>query len=241
MKQGLVLITGATGGMGFATASAARARDIHIIGTQKNKTRGEKLQALIEQDPLSHIETVDLSIESDIEEMCRNIKEKEISLSWVIHAAGMIIDERKLDGELSSEQIRECFQVNTIAPMHISNALEQLISPEGGVIFLGSTAGLWGNSGFPIYSSTKSALHNFGLSLSRKWSGTARKSIVVAPGATNTQMRERVVGDAASSQSPDVVAQLVLDIIAGSFETTNGDILLVKNGTVSKIAIAPTQ
>lgn len=238
MKAQTILVTGATSGIGFAVCSAARATDLHVIGVQKNKAGGKRLQALVAQDSLSSIVTADLSRESDIENLCTEIKAKDISLPWIIHAAGMI-DEHERDSVLSSERVQECFQVNTFAAMRISQALEPLIAPLGGEIFIGSTAGIWGNSGFPVYAATKAALHNFALSLSRKWSGTARKSIVVAPGATNTRMREKTVGDAATSQSPEFVAQIVLDIMTGAYEAMNGDIVLVKNGAASTLAPVP--
>ena len=230
------MITGATSGIGLAIVKESRIRGLHILAIQRNQDAGGALQALIAEDSLSLTLACDLSDVSQVEQLCQQIKEKNISLSWVIQAAGMI-DESEKTSEISNDRIRECFQVNTFSPMRISQALEPLVSSEGGEIFIGSVAGIWGNSGFPVYSATKAALHNVALSLSRKWEGTAQKSVVIAPSATNTRMREKTAGDAATSQSADIVAAVVLDIITGALYALNGDVVTVSNGVASKLVL----
>ena len=239
MEQERLFITGATSGIGLAICTEARARGMHLLAHHRNKEVEGKLHELLEQDPLSFSMSADLSKQGEIESLCQEIQAKNISLSWIIHAAGMI-DANEKGTEISNERMLECFQVNTFAPMRITSLLEPLVPSSGGAIFIGSVAGIWGNSGFPVYSATKAALHNFSLSLSRKWSDRGSKSIVVAPGATNTRMREKTAGDAASSQCPEVVASVVLDIVTGTLNAANGDIVTVSNGVASKL-VPPTR
>jgi hypothetical protein len=58
-----------------------------------------------------------------------------------------------------------------------------------------------------------------------------KKSIVVAPGRTNTAMRERVAHDASQYQGPEVVAQAMVNIILDKSTYKNGDIVVIKDST----------
>ena len=65
---------------------------------------------------------------------------------------------------------------------------------------MGSAAGIWGNGFYPVYSTSKAALHGYALSLSQQWKESGKKSIVIAPGGTNTPMRHRIDTQAAAAQ-----------------------------------------
>ncbi len=117
----------------------------------------------------------------------------------------------------------ETFDVNTL----LSIDLAQNLAPSKGVIFISSTAGITGNSMFPIYAASKAALNCYVTSMAKK------KEVgyfAVCPGPTATKMwRNLELGGEA--QPPDAVANVVRDIINGAFNS--GDIITVRNGVVS--------
>ena len=62
---------------------------------------------------------------------------------------------------------------------------------------------------------------------------------MVAPGPTNTKMRDLTSGDANKHQSPESVARVLLDITSGNSKYQNGDIIIVndsKDSPHSKLA-----
>lgn len=235
-KDNYVLITGATGGIGSSIIVKAISNHIPIIAIARNEEKAEKLRAILSFDKRSFVLVADLKNDDDLVKIFNETKSRECLVSWLILASG-IAEENERTGQSPENHIKNYFQVNTIAPIKLSELFKNYLEPDGGIIFIGSTAGISGNSDFPIYSATKGALHIYALSLAKKWAKITRKSIIVAPGRTNTAMRQRIMGDASTAQSPNKVSDVVVNIITGEFQTSNGDTITVREGRASIVGM----
>jgi short-subunit dehydrogenase len=223
------VITGAGGDIGRALVDAFAVRGDSIIAVVKDEASAAALESFSAKYPGKvRVEHADLSSKDEVARLAGRLT-AQAPIRWLVHCAGLIAR----DGE--EESIEQSFVVNTFAPIELSLALKGSITPDGGVLFISSTAGIWGSPVSPIYSASKSALQGFAFAL-QKILGGDRRSIVVAPGPTNTKMRESIAHDAAKHQSPETLARLILEILDTPDERDQ-KLFVVRNGGVEKIII----
>ena len=204
-----ILLTGASGGIGSATKAALEATGAHIIAVER-------------QD-------VDLASYEETKAFSDRVA-KEASLDWLVFTHGFISTETEFEKQ-KPEEIKLTFDLNILSVIYLTQLLLPSLRPGGGVVFISSSAGLTLNGRHAVYSASKAAVNAFSQALAHNKPGLL--FISVCPGPTNTAMRERVAHDAAKQQSPDVVAQIIVDIVSGLPEYKSGDVILVKDGSVS--------
>lgn len=229
-----ILIIGATGGIGASVARSLADKNTNLIlhGSSEQKLNVLKMELV----PLCNkIKTYvsDLSHGESTQSLANSITDLYKEFDWVINAAGYI-DEKEAGHSPSYSNLVRAFQVNTIAPIHITQMLQDKLSDHGGVIMISSTASILGNPRFPIYSASKSALNTFTQALAKQFEGSRKKAVVICPGGTNTPMRERIAQDAITQQSPEVIAKQIKEIIEHSLNFSNGDIVVIRDNKISK-------
>lgn len=229
-----ILIVGATGTIGRSITHSLADEDVHLIlhGTCVDKLTVLKNELSSLCDKVTSY-SADLSNKSSTQSLVSDITDSHDAFDWIIHASGYI-DDQESKRIPSYSHLKRTFLINTIAPIYITQSLQNRLKEGGGVLIISSTASLWGNPEFPIYAATKGALNTFTKALSKQFSKTNRIAIAICPGGTNTPMRERLAHDAAEQQSPDVIAKCINKITNHASEFTNGDIVVIQNGEAAK-------
>lgn len=228
-----ILIIGATGGIGEAIARTLAVENNHLTLVGRNTEalllRKSEYEALGAD---CSVHTVDLESKSSLEELCSNLTKTLQKIDWVIHAAGYI-NENELEHRTSFAHIEKTFLVNTLAPIYITENVLPLLTPQGGIIMISSTASLSGNPQFPMYASSKSALNTYTQALGKRLENTEQTALVICPGGTNTSMRERVAHDADTQQPPKVIADCIEEIIEHRSSYGNKDILIIRDSKIT--------
>src|SRR3989344_2203356 len=219
-KSQKILLIGATGGIGSATAQTLMDQKVIVLGTGRRKKI--KATSLTDYFPL------DLTKERDVRALAQNIKKLYGSNDWVIRAAGYI-DLRELKNDHSSPVIEKTFSINTYSILFLSKAFTPLLRKGGGFLALSSTAGIFGNPQFPIYSSSKGALNTLCIALARSLAPKKLSCMVLCPGPTNTSMRERIAHDASRQQDPKIIANVIARIIRNESPYKNGDVVIIRD------------
>ncbi len=116
-------------------------------------------------------------------------------------------------GVLDESNVYDTFITNVMSTIEL---VEEVKTKN--VIFISSTSGIKGNDKYPIYSASKAALNMY---------AKLKGYYVVCPGATDTKMF-RKLGLDVKPQSPDVVAELVEQIINGMYP--KGSSIKIKDG-----------
>ncbi|MCZ4351745.1 SDR family NAD(P)-dependent oxidoreductase [Roseovarius aestuarii] len=129
-----ILITGATDGLGRATALALASLGHRMIVHGRN---AEKLNALA-QEIGENVATVqaDMSDLFQVAEMARNLKSSNNRIDVVINNAGVL----KMSDPLTQEGLDLRFVVNTIAPALLSHLLLAIMPIDGRLVHLSSAA-----------------------------------------------------------------------------------------------------
>jgi len=202
-----ILLTGANGGIGSATAAALRAAGAEVIGIDRDDA--------------------DLASYADVKKLA---EKDDTRFDWLVFAHGFISAETEFEKQ-RSEEIKMTFDINTLSCIYLTQLLLPSLREGGGIIFVSSAAGVEPNGRIATYSASKAAVNAFSKALSRNKPNLSFYS--VCPDATNTAMREQIFHDASKHQSPMVVAEVIAQLVNGTGGYKSGDVILVKDGETS--------
>ena len=227
-QRSVVAITGAVGGLGSALVRGFLDRGCFVVAVVKPGSPENIADVSDDCATRLSYEHTDLAVRADVRALAEQLVKAHPSIEWLVHCAGYIAT----DG--AAEPLDRTFEVNTFAPIILTSLCKDAIAAGGGVIFVSSTAGLWGGA-TPLYSASKSALHGFAFSLQKSF-GSERSSIVVCPGPTKTPMREAHAHDATQHQSPKTVATILLEDVLGSRDNREQKLFVIRKGMLDQIA-----
>ena len=180
----IVLVTGASRGIGLEVAKLFSKEGYKVIGT----SRGDfNLGDLIEDSSAISVQ-LDLMSKESINDLFEVLKSKDILPSVLINNAGITKDQLFL--RMKDKDWDEVIETNLNGLFRVTKALikPMVKNKFGRVINISSVAGLMGNSGQVNYSSSKSAMVGFSRSLAKELGSRNITSNVVAPGFIETDM-----------------------------------------------------
>ena len=182
-----ILITGARSGIGYATALELLNRGHFVYLTVHTE---EQLSSLLEYEEVQNQNIncfkLDITSEEDIEK----IKELEIDVlinNAAIGNGGSIV-------EASMDRIRENFEVNFFGTIALTQVfLKRMVERnKGRIVMISSMIGEMPQAWLGIYSSTKAALTNITMALSKELEevDSQVKVIIIEPGFYRTGFNE---------------------------------------------------
>ncbi|MFL2729637.1 MAG: 3-oxoacyl-[acyl-carrier-protein] reductase [Gammaproteobacteria bacterium] len=180
----IVLVTGASRGIGLEVAKLFSKEGYKVIGT----SRGDfNLGDLIGDSSAMSVQ-LDLMSKESINDLFEALKSKDILPSVLINNAGITKDQLFL--RMKDKDWDEVIETNLNGLFRVTKAfIKPMVKNKfGRVINISSVAGLMGNSGQVNYSSSKSAMVGFSRSLAKELGSRNITSNVVAPGFIETDM-----------------------------------------------------
>ena len=180
----IVLITGASRGIGLEAAKHFSKEGYKVIGT----SRGEfNLDELIGDDSAISVQ-LDLVSKESIKNLFADLKSEDLLPSVLVNNAGITKDQIFL--RMKDEDWVDVIETNLNGLFRVTKAfIKPMVKNKfGRVINISSVAGLMGNSGQVNYSSSKSAMVGFSRSLAKELGSRNITSNVVAPGFIETDM-----------------------------------------------------
>jgi NADP-dependent 3-hydroxy acid dehydrogenase YdfG len=201
------MITGASGGLGSALATAlAPTHTLFLAGRPSARLDevAEKFGATTWPIDLSDVDGLPAVVEPIVE------------LDVLIHNAGVAYPGRVAESYI--EEWQSTMQVNVIGAVALTLALLPALRSAGGhVVFINSGSGINASPGLASYSASKFALRGFANSLRND--EPALRVTSVHPGRIATVMQEGLVAyegreyDPSQFLQPETVAQVVVDAI----------------------------
>ncbi|MCV7101692.1 SDR family oxidoreductase [Mycobacterium palustre] len=202
------LITGASGGIGSAIATALSPTHTLLLAGRPS----DRLDAVAERLDATTF-PLDLTDPAAIEAACEIVDELDV----LVHNAGVSIPGRVAESDV--DQWRATFAVNVFGAVALTLALLPALRSAGGhVVFINSGAGRKASPTMASYSASKFALRAFADSL-RDGEPDLRVTTVY-PGRTDTEMQRELVAfeggqyDPAEFLRPETVAAAVADAVA---------------------------
>ncbi|NLY77791.1 MAG: glucose 1-dehydrogenase [Tissierellia bacterium] len=195
LKDKVAIVTGATSGMGRATAVLFAREGAKVVVVGRNEKRAKEVVDQINNEGNEAIYVIaDMLNLDDVKNIFTQTIEKFGTVDILFNNAGML-SITPLQ-ELSIEEWENTFKVNVTAPL----LLAQLVAPimkekgKGVIINTSSVAGAHAHHGMAAYVSSKHAL--CGLTKSMAWElGPEIRVNAILPGAIVTAMLESVGGE----------------------------------------------
>ncbi len=160
------LVTGASSGIGRATARVLASDGADLTLAARREGRLEALASEIEEnhDVETLVVPTDVTAEAEVEEAFERTTERFGRLDAVVANAGLGIDVPV--EEMSTEVYRRMTDVNVDGMFFTARAaIPHLRETEGTLVFLGSFSGQYPRPHNPIYAATKWWTRGFALSL----------------------------------------------------------------------------
>jgi NAD(P)-dependent dehydrogenase (short-subunit alcohol dehydrogenase family) len=204
------LITGASGGIGQATAIACAGRGARIgIHYNRNRQGAETLLAALPGNGHSIFQS-DVTNPSEVKELVARADEKMNGLDVLVNNAGIHethqIDE--IDYRTWQESWRRIMEANLMGPANLSFCAAKVMMARGGgrIVNVSSRGAFRGEPNMPWYGASKAGLNAMGQSMAQALAPKGVLVYTVAPGFVETDMARGLLdspaGDAIRGQSP---------------------------------------
>jgi short-subunit dehydrogenase len=208
----VALVTGASSGIGAATARALAERGATVALVAR---RADRLEAVATEcrahAPGCRAFPADLGDPEHAADLARRIDDQLGPLDVVINNAG--IPMRRPADRLTMTEVTRVMTVNYLAPVAITLALlPRLLERRAGTIVnISSLGGRLGITHESAYSGSKFALAGFSESLAADLYGTGVAVRLVLPGAIDTEIWDQPGNDPADYDGPLVPAAEIAD------------------------------
>ncbi len=194
LEEKVVIITGASSGIGAACAKEFSKRGARVAMAARNL---EKMQEIEKDIKNSGCKAIAVKTDVTIEEDCKNLIETVVkqfgTIDILINNAG--ISMRALFEDLHLDVIRKLMNVNFWGSVFCTkHALPHLLKSKGSVVGISSIAGFKGLPCRTGYAASKYAMHGFMETLRIENLKKGLHVMIVAPGFTSSNIRMSALG-----------------------------------------------
>ncbi|MEA3010588.1 MAG: hypothetical protein QOJ91_2280 [Sphingomonadales bacterium] len=220
----IALVTGASRGIGAATAEALAAAGAHVVLTARAAADLEAVEELVHQAGGSAtIAPMDLIETDGIARLAGAVAERWGKLDiLMLNAAtlGSLTPVAQIDGQ----EFSRLLTLNVLAAQALIAAFDPLLrrSEAGRLLAVTSSVGRRPRAYWGAYGASKAAIETLALAYAEEVRNLSPVRVaIVDPGATATAMRARAFPgeDAAALKPPSAVADAVVALLERGFET----------------------
>lgn len=218
------LVTGASRGIGAASAIALARAGAHVILVSRKVKPLEAIEDMIHAaGGTSTIAPVDLTEADSVARLATAISSRWDTLDILMISAAYLPELTPLS-QVDPKQFNQAMMTNVVATQALLANFDPLIrrSKHGRVIGLTSSVGSTPRPFWGAYSATKAAFENlletYALEVERL---SPARVAIIDPGATRTDMRARAYPgeDPATLKPPEVVADRIAALLSEGFDS----------------------
>jgi NAD(P)-dependent dehydrogenase (short-subunit alcohol dehydrogenase family) len=187
--QKTVLLIGASRGLGFAMAAEYLRRGWRVIATARATSTDQLRRMAKGPDVALEVETVDITIPAQVAALRARLGDRRLDVLFV--NAGVKNDDRETIADVSTEEFVRVMVTNSLSPMRVIEALQDLVQPTGTIGVMSSGQGSLTNNTngkFEVYRGSKAALNMFMRSFAARHANDTRTLLLMAPGWVRTDM-----------------------------------------------------
>ena len=233
MSDKLAVVTGASSGIGQATAIALSRNGFHVIAAAR---RVERLEALAAQHPGITPSALDITDQGSVDVFIQRLAGKKVDL--LVNNAGGAFDAISVAAS-DPEIWRKTYEVNVIGTVRMVKAVIPAMAGSGDIVIVSSTAGYAAYETGGSYVAAKSAEISLARTLRLELNGLPIRVIEIAPGMVKTEEVSKVrLGDAAKAEKvyEGVAEPLLAEDIA---ESIRWAVTLPSHVNIDSLVIRP--
>ena len=241
LDEKIVLVTGASRGIGKAIALTLGSSGATVIGTATSKAGADNISKMLVDNQISGKGIVlDVKDNDQISSLGEGIKKDFESIDILVNNAGITRDNILL--RMKEDEWEDIINTNLSSVYKMSKlVLRGMIKKRSGrIISITSVVGSMGNAGQSNYAAAKAGMIGFTKSLAREVGVRGITVNAIAPGFIQTDMTDSLPDDqkeALASQIPmgrlgtaDEIAQVVLFLAGDGGSYITGQTLHVNGG-----------
>jgi len=220
----VVLITGASSGVGRALALRFAATEARLVLIGRDAARLEAVAAEVEgRGARAECELVEFDDKAAVDELGARLAARLPAITALLHCAGSFAEGSI--AALPADELDRLLTVNLRAPYSLSRALlGALQAGPGDVVFINSSVVGQRRAGLAVYGSSKAGLVAVADSLRQEMNPLGVRVLSVFLGATATAMQEQIHAQAGRSYRPEALLQPseVAQIVHAALELPRG-------------------
>lgn len=238
----VAVVTGASSGIGEATALALAAENAKVVVAARRTDRLEELVKRISESGKEAIPIIaDVSEEKQAQDIIDKTKDKYGRVDILINNAGLML--LGLIGGANTEDWRRMVNTNLLGLMYMTHAVLPVMKAqgEGHIVNISSVAGRTARVGSGVYNATKWGVGAFSESLRQEVYKDKIRVTIIEPGAVATELANHITDAAAKEQ----IQSWVQSITPLQSEDIAGAIIYAvtqpQHVNVNEILIRPTE
>ncbi len=233
----VILVTGASRGIGKAIASQLKALGGNVIGTATSEHGAANISEYLGEGQGLVLNVTD---DASISAMFDLIKEKHGAVDILVNNAGITRDNLMM--RMKDDEWNDIIDTNLTSVFKISKAVLRAMMKKrnGRIINIGSVVGTMGNAGQVNYATAKAGLIGFTKSLAREVASRGITVNTVSPGFIDTDMTQTLTDEqkegifaqvpANRLGKPEEIANAVAFLASDSAAYITGETLHVNGG-----------
>ena len=185
----LVLIIGASRGLGLALVREWLSRGWTVIATARSASQAGLLEVAATSDGRLTIEQLEMTDVAAVNALREWLSERELDLLFV--NAGVANGPADRVDQVATEEFIRIMVTNALSPMRIVEKLGDLVRPGGMIALMSSSMGsvaLNETGGWEVYRASKAALNQLMRCYAARHAGEPRALVLMAPGWIRTAL-----------------------------------------------------
>ncbi|MCE5273892.1 MAG: 3-oxoacyl-ACP reductase FabG [Syntrophaceae bacterium] len=235
----VALVTGASRGIGSATAKALAKAGAHVIVNYRANggLAQEVVQSILSSGSSAEALQFDISDEAAVGSSIADIMARHGRLDILVNNAGISKDALFL--RVKPEMLNDMIDVNIKGSFFCTfHAARYMIKQKSGrIVTVSSIVGMGGNAGQTVYATTKAGLIGMTKSFSKELGPRGVRVNAVAPGFVETDMTEGIDRGAIIKEiplrktaNPDDIAGVILFLCSDLSSYITGQVIVVDGG-----------
>ncbi|ALP41081.1 3-oxoacyl-ACP reductase FabG [Aeromonas schubertii] len=234
----VVLVTGASRGIGRAIAEAFAERGAKVVGTATSESGAEAISAYLGDKGCGL--ALNVTDAGSVEQVLATIKERFGDVDVLINNAGITRDNLLM--RMKDDEWNDIIETNLTSLYRLSKPVLRAMMKKryGRIVSIGSVVGTMGNAGQTNYAAAKAGLVGFTKALAREVASRGITVNAVAPGFIETDMTRALNDDqragimnqvpAARLGDPKEIAAAVVFLASSDAGYITGETLHVNGG-----------
>lgn len=193
MNDHVVLITGANGGIGSATARLLHQQGYRIVLSCRSP---EKVAALAEETGAPVI-AADVTSSEQVEQLIQQALAVHNRLDGIVHAVGSML--LKPAHITSVDEFRSTLEINLVSAfLIIKHGVKPMMAAGGSMVFFSTVATGIGLANHEAIAAAKAGIDGLVISAAATYASKSIRVNAVAPGLTRTPLAERIISNEAA-------------------------------------------